>query len=93
MDINVVRPHQPLIAERHHLDLALAGIVADDVREDAQPELAGEQPLVLVDGAAERERHELVVRGEMLLLQALDVGRLFRAGTGAARIGVERADA
>ena len=61
--------------------------------EDAQAEPAREQPLLLVDRGAERQRHQLVGRGEMLLLQALDIARPFGAGARSARIGVDRPDA
>jgi hypothetical protein len=63
------------------------------VRENAQAMAAREQPLLLVHGGAERKRHELIRRGEVLLLDALDVARVFGRRTRAARIGVDRANA
>jgi hypothetical protein len=93
MDIDVVRPHKPLVAQRHHIVGSDAAIAADHVGEDAQPELARQQPLLLVDAGAERERHQLVGRGEMLLLQPLRIARPLGVRAGAARIGVDRPNA
>jgi hypothetical protein len=90
VDEDVVRTHQPGVAELHHLVRPDSWVGSDHMCEYAQPLFGGGEPLVLIDPGAEREGDELVGRGEMLLLQPLDIIGPFLGGTGAARIGVDR---